>query len=378
MSPKNVSFILGLEDDQICNHLSREFVHGFQALGVQAHLFQLKEGGDIKRFAKHIDQWDCDLVISLAGMGIDRVKEFQHIYERNIPSLTMLLDPSILYWPVVQYPLENNYVACLSQSDVHFVAEHEASKVGCFQLNHAAIEKEVTPWSKKDIGLFYCASLRNSPEETRRSWDSFKPGIAKILNEIVECHMVRQGINLMEDVATVLNCYPSPYDVNIFRNFFSQVDLYFRDFRRVETLSRLIDKTSILLAGPGWDQVIDTTHSNVTYLGRIHPTEVRKYNERSKIVLNVINYYHESHERVFSSMADGAVVLSSNSPFYEKSFTEKEGVFFNWADTGVFDKVNDLLDDDVSLQEMAHAGNQAFLKGHTWKHRAQTVMENIK
>ncbi len=375
---KGVTLFLGLEDDQICNHMSREFCDGFREIGLDAQTIRYTDDLTSDQLADAFADNDTGLVLGFTAMGLDIFKKTAQDHNLSMPFLSMFVDPVMVYMERMAYPAEKNFISTLSDADAEFVRSNLPSKAGAFQLNHAAHPTQVTPWNKKDIDLFYCASLPTPPQATRTSWDSFKPGISKILNQMVECHIANKGKDLMQDVTQVLNSYPSPYTIDVFKNFFVQVDRYFRDCRRVDTLKMIMEEAPVLLAGNGWEAAIDVDHPNVTFLGRIHPTEVREYNERAKMVLNVINYYHESHERVFLSMADGAAVLSSASPFYEKSFiNDKEGLFFNWGDTDTCDRLNRLLRDDDALQEMAVAGNKAFLKKHTWAHRAQTVIDNI-
>ena len=374
---KGVTLFLGIEDDQICNHMTREFCDGFREIGLDAQTVRYSDELTSEELADQFAKNDTGLALGFTAIGLDVFKKTCEENGLSIPFLSMFVDPVIVYMERMIYPCANNFISTLSASDASFIRDNVPSKPGAFQLNHAANPTEVTPWDKKDIDLFYCASLPTPPEATRASWDTFKPGISKILNEMVECHLANNGKDLMQDVTQVLNNYPTPYTIDVFKNFFVQVDRYFRDRRRVDTLKMIMQDTPILLAGNGWEYAIDTTHPNITFLGRIHPTEVREYNERAKLVLNVINYYHESHERVFLSMADGAAVLSSKSPLYEQAFNEKEGLFFDWQDTDLSERINTLLADDTALHEMALAGNQAFLKNHTWKHRAEAVIKNI-
>ena len=370
-SNAGISFVLGNQDDQICNHLSREFCEGFREIGFNAQTIKVGELQSSQEYADHFRSINCGLCIGIAGLGLDHFNETITNHDLNIPFLTMVVDPCIVFMERIGHPLKNNFISTLSTSDADFCREHFPSKAGSFQLNHAATPKEITPWEEKDIDFFYCASLPTVPEQLRASWQDLKPGISKILNEIVECHLASNGASLMKAVTYVLNSYPTPYSMEVFANFFAYADRYFRDLRRVATLKKIMNDVPVLLAGNGWENAIDINHPNMTYLGRIHPTEVRKYNERSKMVLNVMNNYHESHERVFSSMADGAISVSSNSPLYDSAFNKSEGIFFNWDDTDINDRIINLLSDDDAMRTMANKGTKAFLANHTWAHRAK-------
>ena len=89
-----------------------------------------------------------------------------------------------------------------------------------------------------------------------------------------------------------------------------------------------------------------------------------------------MNKYHESHDRVFSTIADGSVVLTSTSDFYRKAFDTDEIILYDHKKTAGRD-LPKLIFDDTRLREIAENGWRKLLSDHTWR-RAETTMRNYQ
>jgi hypothetical protein len=371
-----VLFLLGDDDAQIANHLSREFALGFEQAGVSAQCLRASE---LTRFADleaAVRAGNTRLVISLSGLGMD-MRGDGNVYQRlGLDVLLMLLDHPILYWDKVEVPSGLSAVSTLSEADADFVSTFGTRGRPAFQLAHAANAKARRPWAEKSIPVFYCGTLRASPAAQRGTWAAHGERVAGQLNAIVEEHLGDGGRSLMAAATRVLAGAVDCADPLQLHPYYVTVDAYLRDYHRVETLKSL-RSVPVVLAGGGWEAVLGDLGDNVEYLGRIHPDEVRARNGAAKIVLNVINTYHESHERVFSTIADGGVSLTSTSAFYESAFTDEEVLRFDWNVPDLNATVAGLLAEDARLQAIAAAGHAKFLAAHTWRHRAEKIVGNV-
>ena len=84
------------------------------------------------------------------------------------------------------------------------------------------------------------------------------------------------------------------------------------------------------------------------------------------------------HFGTIDSMAIGAVALSNRTPLYDSCFTPEDVLFFDWNFNGIPDKIKVLIEDDPAMQQRAAAGRRAFLAGHTWRHRAEAVLQQVE
>jgi spore maturation protein CgeB len=100
---------------------------------------------------------------------------------------------------------------------------------------------------------------------------------------------------------------------------------------------------------------------------------------KSKIVLNTI-MVPGSHERVFSAMLNGAVVLSDSNQFYQDFFKDGEDLLlYRWTQ---IDKLPGIIKEALSspekLAQIAAAGQQKAMAEHTWEKRAEMLLGMLK
>ena len=375
MTNKGITILLGDDDTQMTNKLSREFASGFEALGFSTHQVIASSLFSFNTLKNEILTHDTGLFISLSGQGMDMNSENNVFEEFNIPFLLMLLDPPLHYWDKVSVPVGLTAISTLSETDKHFIDIYSSQRRTLFQLAHAATPKLRQPWAKKDIGLFYCGTLRENPKVQREGWSKHGELIQKRLNAILEEHLSKNGVSLVTAIIHVLSEEIDCSQAMALHPYYVTLDLYLRDYHRVQTL-KSIDSVPLVLAGGGWETVLNEFYgANIKYLGRIHPNQVGTFYERAKVILNTINTYHESHERVFSALAAGSVALTSTSEFYRRAFSENEIVFFDWQETNLNEKCHSILANESHLQDIAKNGQLRFLNEHTWRHRARSVLK---
>ena len=100
---------------------------------------------------------------------------------------------------------------------------------------------------------------------------------------------------------------------------------------------------------------------------------------RSKIVLNT-RVTPGTHERVFTSMLCGALCLSDRNEANAALFKDGEQIaFYDWTAIPEAPKMaGELLGDNGKGARMAFNGLEAARNGHTWSHRADSIMKALK
>ncbi len=89
---------------------------------------------------------------------------------------------------------------------------------------------------------------------------------------------------------------------------------------------------------------------------------------QSKILLNTCPWVKEgAHERIFSGMAVGCLVITNENHYLNQHFTNgKELVMFkNGSPTEINSLINEYLSDKVRWQKVIEEGREAVKRGHT-------------
>jgi len=372
-----VTFLLGDDNSQMTNTLSREFALGFEQLGLSSRCVLASSIKSVECLEREISANDTTLFVSLSGQGMDLSPKDNAYHKLNAPLFLMLLDHPLHHWDKVEIPIGLNAISTLSKADQEFVNKYSTHKRIAFQLPHAANPQLPQPWKVKEIELFYCGTLRENPVTQRQNWSKFGKLIESRLNAILEEHIASVGEPLVASIRRILAGIIDCSKPMVIHPYYVTLDLYLRDHLRVEAL-KSIEKAPLNLAGAGWETVLGGfKNSNVSYLGAIHPNDVRSYYARAKVVLNFINTYHESHDRVFSAIADGSVVLTSTSEFYSKTFSADELILYDQKENNLEEICQKLIFDDARLREIAENGRQKLLSEHTWRHRAETTLKEL-
>ncbi|MBA3239016.1 MAG: glycosyltransferase family 1 protein [Parachlamydiaceae bacterium] len=102
--------------------------------------------------------------------------------------------------------------------------------------------------------------------------------------------------------------------------------------------------------------------------------------KQTKILLNsCIAIKGGGHERIYSGMALGAIVFTSENDYMKETFMDGENVIFYTAQTldDLNSKVIDILANENKRAEIAQAGHDVVKKHHTWDHRAASLLEQL-
>ncbi len=366
-----IAVLIGEDRANVAHHMAAALVegsrrHGLDALGMNV--------GEYSRagFAEFAKARHVRLFVSVSGVGLDLDREWNVFNMLSVPVVIVYLDHPVLYWHQVSSGIRKKIITCIGGEDAAFCRRHLGPEVAVHRLAHGAAPGAFAEWKDRDIPLFFAASLNAMPEETRAGWRRQGPVAEGRLNRIVEGYLARPERALSAALADAFagEGLPPPTPEEM-RPYYLAVDFYLRARRRVEVVEALAG-LPLLIAGPGWERMTGD-NPDMRLLGALPPDEVRRLMGRSRIVLNVANPYHESHERVFDAMAGGAVSLSSTTPYFAETFPADEMARYGWDLDGLAGDTRALLDDDERLQAIAGNGNRAFLAGHTWGHRGLEI-----
>lgn len=156
------------------------------------------------------------------------------------------------------------------------------------------------------------------------------------------------------------------------------VDLYVRNYYRGEVVKTLVENgITVDVIGKGWEELECSHKENL----RIHPQTdsetCLKELKKAKLSINVMPWFKDgAHDRVFNSILNGAVCLSDTSKYLCEELKEGEGVYY--YDLKRLEKlpvkVKELLQKEDGLQDIVAKGKAKVLEKHTWKQRAEILI----
>lgn len=160
------------------------------------------------------------------------------------------------------------------------------------------------------------------------------------------------------------------------------LDLYIRNYWRGLAVKTLAEAgITVDVVGNGWDQLECDRAECIRLHAQTDSRTCLKLLQNAKISLNVMPWFKDgAHDRVFNSIANGAVCVSDQSAYLCGELKEGEGVCYYELQRmpELVQKVKKLLADAGLRERILSKGMPIVLKQHLWAQRAEQLAEWIE
>lgn len=159
--------------------------------------------------------------------------------------------------------------------------------------------------------------------------------------------------------------------------YFPAILCYIKGWRRRKLVAELLRNGIALdIFGDGWE-VADLPHGAKLH-GAIAYEGMLQVMAEAKVVVNDEAVFNDgAHDRVFTAMLNGAVVVSEYSAYLAEEFVQNRDIFmFGWQDIGEqLQVIPHLLSDDGYREGIVCSAYGRTINRHTWRHRAERLLE---
>lgn len=328
--------------------------------------------------------YNLDLHVDSASVQEqERVNLWEH-YE--IPYINILMDHPFHYEKPLRNAPSTAVVLCVDRNHVKYIRRFFKNIRQTDFLPHAGVElgKKHKKIAERQIDVLYAGALpiytvaKLIPDlSSIREVDGQKMA-GEILQELV-AHPEKTTEQAIEEYLQAESVVLSPEELHNLVVKLRFVDSYATSFFREQAVRILVESGIRVTAyGVGWNQCDWSGSPYLEYGGKVLAPQILPLMNDSKIVLNTMTWFKAgSHDRVFNGMLAGAAVVTDDSTYMRREFTDgKELVMFSLKDLGTLpDRVCDLFGHMERMQEMADCGYQAANANHTWKNRAEYIRE---
>ncbi len=327
-----------------------------------------------------------NLDINLGGESLLE-ENYVNLWEHyQIPYINILMDHPFHYEKPLRKAPKTAIVLCTDRNHVKYIRRFYTNIRQADFLPHAGIElgSKHKPLKERSIDVLYAGALpiytvsKMIPDLTSiRELDAQKMA-GEVLQELVnypektteqaiEEYVQANSISLSEDALQSL----------IVKMRF--LDSYAVSFFREQAVRILVESGIHVTAyGTGWNECDWSVNPHLTFGGKVLAPQILPLMNDSKIVLNTMTWFKAgSHDRVFNGMLAGAAVVTDDSTYMRREFTDgKELVMFSLKDLPTLpERIFDLFGHMERTQEMADCGYISAKENHTWKSRAEYICE---
>lgn len=178
-------------------------------------------------------------------------------------------------------------------------------------------------------------------------------------------------------VCTKRGLCPSEQQIFEYVNSFQLEDMFIRSYDRDLAVRALLQSgQDVHVFGNGWDEFRGENMDRLHIHGSVSYEEALKVMGNARIVLNVtpsLNY--GSHERIFSSMLNGAVCLTNKSLYFPEAGLSSLLVEFSLNNIkDLQEKAFWLLNNPGQAERLAQNARKEALRNHQWGNRAGEII----
>lgn len=388
--PNRIVLITGAVET--LTYFSKELGKTFEEKGYKVFYYDLKEKevcfSRLKRFLKpgetvlvtfnHVGLCEEDLLYH---------PQYGYIWEQfQIPVYSIVVDHPLYYHNHLSNPVKGYHYIGIDKYHIQYVEKYypNVQVCGFLPLAGMEIQKNGKGEKERDIPVLFTGNYQ-SPEK-------FKPYIERIDEEYSRFYyriineVLRRPEETLEEAAKRF-CIQEMgeisdkdfADVMAHMNF---IDLYVRNTRRGEVVRTLLDAgISVELVGDGWEKLACKRREMMKIHAQTDTGTCLAFMQRAQISINVMpEFKNGAHDRIFSSILNGAVSVSDDSIYLREILSEGEGICYysrsRLAELPVL--VEELLEHPEKRQEIAARGYEKVRTAHTWKNRAEQLIKWIE
>ncbi len=324
-----------------------------------------------------------DLMIGFNGIPHKEQKYYCNIIKR--PYLTILVDPFFHFFDL----LTNPYVVVGCDDFSGYSTLKNLGFQNTLFIPHAVESDLISDPDRKRIYDVTMLATFIDYESLRRKWKSKYPDmICNLMDQIIEMTFVDPFLSFV-DIA--LNKIQKIYEESVELKsmnidtfaILKDIELYIKGKERVEML-KAIQKAEVHVFGSSLDSLNWKTYFEKQPNIIVHEAVSYEQNleilKQSKIVLssNIKNKFG-AHERIFASLASGALILTNENAYLKKYFSHDIDIaFFQSTRLNEIDPmIQSYLSDEGRRQEIVENGREIVMNFHTWDARIRTLEKEL-
>jgi spore maturation protein CgeB len=303
----------------------------------------------------------------------------------KIPHLSILVDPALYSVGLRNSPY--SIISSVDRFDCESLRSPQFQNIFFWPHATEATKDDVNK-NSRNYDIVFLGTCYDY-ENLRVTWKQrLTPALSRVLDKAIEIVLSDKFIPLAQALVLSLNSEKiAPQGIDLLGLFY-YLDNYTRGKDRVE-LIRSIKDYKVHIFGELLTEDPVCTRSWNYYLGSqanivLHPSvpfaESLKILKQSRISLNSMPFFKNgSHERVFNSLACGALPVTTETLYFKEIFNNDQDIIF--YQPGHWDKINEsihhFLENEDKRREGVNQGRNKILQGHTWDHRVDQLLQEL-
>ncbi len=305
----------------------------------------------------------------------------------NIPHVACLVDAPTQFFSMIKSP--KTIIACADESGCEFFRGLHCHHT-LFMPHAADITLTSLPLIEERVYDVVVMSSLIDYQRLRQEWEGqYHPLVCKAMDDAVEMTLSDPSTSYVQAFVGALDKQVSitgaldPRKVD-FVSILDDLEIYLKGRSRIESI-RAVKDAEVHVFGAEtetatWKEYLGDA-KNIVIHDPVPFEQALDIMRQSKILLNTSPWSKKGgHERIFSAMAVGTVVLTNENEYLNSQFKNgKELVLFKNEEPGqINDLINEYLSNKKLWKQVVDEGRKAIIRGHTWDHRAKALVKELE
>lgn len=367
--------------------ITNDILQGFSQLGYEVVVADLNDVQSMLGARKLLLNGEIAFSVGVNNIAKCMVDTEGHcVYEYvDTPYVSIMLDaPYNVATGDIGFPCKKHFVCVLDKTHLEALKLCYPDKkfAGSMLLplggSNSKKEEEIFS-SDRTLDVVYSAAVYKGGT-FEPGWQEYEknPYIIRLLDDVAD-YMLVNPVSTLSALKTVMESrglYGEAYLQKMTPHLFSL--FHFVKHRRRYNALELLTKEDIPVEvyGKGWEAVPFANKLNLH--GEVDYEEVLEAFSKAKVVFqDQAEYNNGGHDRVFTAMLHGAVVVSEYSSYLEEKFEINKDIFlFDWKNTvSQLQIIKELLNNESLRVSTAISAYGKASANHRWVNRANSIME---
>lgn len=372
------------------SYFSKELGKTFEEQGYRIFYYNLKEKeacfSKLKRFIKPKET----VVVTFNHVGLCEEEllfnpQYGYIWEQfEIPVYNIVVDHPLYYHNHLSKPVSGYHYIGIDRKHISYVERYYPKVAVCGFLPLAGMELEESTEQKRDIPVLFTGNYQ-TPEKFKQYIERIDEEYTQFYYNIID-ELLDYPEYALEDVALKW-CIQEMGEISD-RDFskvlasMNFIDLYVRNIRRGNVVRTLVDAgIPVEVVGAGWESLKCKHPEHLHIHTQTDTQNCLELLKRTQISLNVMPEFKDgAHDRIFSSILNGAISVSDDSIYLKEILPEGVGIcYYDRKHLEELPKrIKDLLENPDQMKKINQAGYCEVKEKHTWKNRAEQLINWIE
>ncbi|MBQ8278563.1 MAG: glycosyltransferase family 1 protein [Roseburia sp.] len=330
------------------------------------------------------------VVVTFNNMGYNLEQDDVNVWEQfEVPYINILMDHPFHFERPLKDAPATAIVLCTDRNHVKYIRRYYKNIRRVDFLPHAGIElgRKHKPLKERKIDVLYAGALpiftvaKMIPSLDDMYGIDLRELMQEVLRELV-LHPDKTTEQAIEEYVQAVCAAGQELSDEELRNLIVHmrfIDSYATSFFREQAVRSLVENgIEVTAYGVGWNQCEWSDNPHLKYGGKVLAPQILPLMNDSKIALNTMTWFKAgAHDRIFNGMLAGAAVVTDDSTYLHHECTDgKELVMFKRSEIATLpDRVCELFGHIERAQEIADCGYHFARENHTWKNRAEYIVE---